>query len=247
MNLDLTIRLQAVLMMATVGLAGCMPNDSELGREGSSEEADADEDAEASELDRKTAALSGNISACSNEFISRYRFTYPDQFHGNMQAFSANLSASQRDWWNRTDCQGLVVDWLRGTSDGVGHNSEQAFITGITDPGFAPQDCSLLRVSRRIMTQWYGDSPGPMRVIADNDEVYGADCAYSFLAIPWLGSTGPNLGWFSRQTRMRAVVQGYYYTFPVPVSAYMQTDNHTTQESCPTHCCYTGQQYLSCL
>jgi hypothetical protein len=176
------------------------------------------------------AALSGSTSHCLDSGVLRWQWTYPDNAFQNMQTFSKDLPAAQRDWWNRTDCAALIVDWVRNPA--IGREGVEGFIAGIIDPSLTTSaNCPYLRLSQKIVTHTQTSS-GQWVTRVNKDE---PGCDSSHL---WMGQQSPSPGsWWRYQSPVRVIVQGFYSVWPVPVSAYVQTD--TDSGFCPAGFCCT--------
>jgi hypothetical protein len=97
-----------------------------------------------------------------------------------------------------------------------------------------PEQCDLMWTEEKILAQPATNAPGQWDTVIDRTKTR---CGQDFDTVPWFGSLGPNVRWFDVQARTRAIVQGFYYIFPIAVSAYMQTAG---DGNCPTLCCYGG-------
>jgi hypothetical protein len=190
------------------------------------------------------------IGSCESFTVARYQYSYTGNTYRNMQVYSENLSTFQREWWKRTDCAGLITDWVRTGSAPGNTDDDSAFISGIipgTSPGVTdPATCELLWVSRKINTKWIGTSPGYWTArpvgsqgsAASWDELMGRDCTWDFNRIFFLAGEGASHYQVRAGTteRVRAVTQGFAWIYPAILSNYMQIEPDGG-EDCATQCC----------
>jgi hypothetical protein len=184
-----------------------------------------------------------SATSCWSADVAHVELGYARGQKGNFQRNSAAATPELRDWWNRQDgCPAYVVQWTRG-GDGYGLNGDSAFVSAIIDPGITtadPNQCPLLWVSKHLSSRRVGEPWGSSfnTVAVDTEEQQSASCSYSFDRIAWWGSWGPSGRWLQNQHQVRAVVQGFYWVFPLPVTAYLTTDSQFA--ACSTHCCADG-------
>lgn len=175
------------------------------------------------------AELYGTTTHCLDTTVLRWQWPYADNFFGNMQTFSNDLPTAQKEWWNRTDCAALVVDWVRNPA--IGREGVEGFMAGIIDPAVADQDtCPNLWQSQKIVTHSQGLTTQWITRL-NKDE---PGCNASHL---WIGrdSSSPS-AWFRFQSPVRVIIQGFYSVWPVPVSAYLET---AKLGPCPPDFCCT--------
>jgi hypothetical protein len=218
------------IVVPSLFVAGCVAG-ADAPSSGDGEKAD--------EVAAAPAALIGNTGGCNSLGTGRMEWTFRRDPSRNMQTFSKDLAPDQRDWWNRTDCPALVVDWVR-IFPSPRERGGTAFVSGIIEPSIinsaTREQCDLLWTEEKIMVQSSIMAPGTWNTFIDRTKT---GCGQDFDTVPWFGSQGPNVDWFDVQARTRAITQGFAYIFPIPVSAYMQTEG---DNSCPTLCCYKGNQ-----
>jgi hypothetical protein len=207
-------------------------------------------DADPIEVAGKDSALMGETGACLDPNVLRTQFDYDSDVLENRQISSSSVATDQQEWWNRTDCAAFVVDFARGSTASADFRvGRAAFFSGIIDHNIAAQlmtsteNCQLGHISKQIVSHLEDTDPSRWDTVLDIGEKTG--CGWEPV---WLGSTyedEPFESWYVVQDRVRVVVQGWVYVFPVAVEAYMQND---TDRGCPTleACCYKGQPLQEC-